>query len=84
MALDTWEDYCSFVVVVVDSVGSHRNTLVDSHPHPAQRAEGLRTLLGSHRGPPESNLQKERILSAPGLHLQVLAPSPSNRSKNAA
>jgi hypothetical protein len=37
----------SVVDPYLPTIGSHRNTLLDSHPHPAQRAEGLRTLLGS-------------------------------------
>ena len=71
----------TFVRALRRAVGSHRNT-VDSHPHPAQRAEGLHT---PHwlTAVLESNLQKERILSALGLHLLLACFNVSEFLRNA-
>ena len=53
-------------------VGSHQNTLVDSHPRSCTKDRRIVYPSLAHTAVlVESNLQKERILSAIGLHLRV-------------
>ncbi len=63
-------------------VGSHQNTLVDSHPRSCTKDRRIVYPSLAHTAVlVESNLQKERILSAIGLHLRVTRRAEGRESR---